>query len=168
MTLHMRFPALAFAVLLVTGCGGEIPRSPWPAHIASMEGMSEEEQAEVRKAVDELNALAETTVVTFEPSAANYGIVVKKNDPSQDVENRAGFALVSPQNCNIDLSSVIFNSDKTEYIRPVIFHELGHCAGMNHSEDESDIMFKATVPNSSYTEEAISKFTKAFRAAAGL
>ena len=165
----MRVVLLVLVTFFVAACGQYAERSPWPAQIASMEGMTDTEKAEVRKAVESLNSLFGGQVLSFSPeSETNYTISMKKSEPPTDNAQRAGYATVGIANCSVDLSAVLFREGMKEYIRPVVFHELGHCAGLEHSPDENDVMYKTTNKDGFYTEEAIERFLAAFRASAGL
>ena len=162
-----RWLGVALVVLTALGCGKK-GHSPWPAAVVSLEGFDESQHDTLTKTLEELNVRVARTVVAQTVSENAYPITIRMVDGWKEAPSRAGYATVSADGCVIELSGVVFTEARTDYVRPVVWHELGHCAGLTHTTSSGEVMSAASAPLPSYSTEALDRFYRAFLASAGL
>lgn len=52
--------------------------------------------------------------------------------------------------CYIELSPLLFYGPTKQYFKASIYHEIGHCFGLEHVEKETDIMYYQAKPDTTY------------------
>lgn len=125
----------------------------WPAHIIDISGFSDEEKTEVIKSIDDLNLRSNRSFVIFNNNDdGNQKITISKGEPHEDVLGQAG---VSDGTCFIQLMPEAFKND---FLTTVVWHELGHCSGLDHSSDYPDIMYYSVRPLVQYEPSSIYSF----------
>lgn len=71
-----------------------------------------------------------------------------------------GLATVSIYKpCRIQIANRTFEYGQ-DWLDSVIWHEIGHCFGMMHTDDANDIMHKYAQPLSAYPKEIIDNFIR--------
>lgn len=71
-----------------------------------------------------------------------------------------GLATVSIYKpCRIQITTRTFNYGQ-DVLDSVIWHEIGHCYGMDHTNDENDIMYQYAKPLSMYSKDVINNFLR--------
>ncbi|NDA64054.1 MAG: hypothetical protein EBX50_18815 [Chitinophagia bacterium] len=68
-----------------------------------------------------------------------------------------GVATVGGFPCNIRIANRTYSLTQ-DWLNSVIWHEIGHCFEMNHSEDSNDIMYKYARPLSWYSQDILNSF----------
>jgi len=156
----MRVWLSLIVVVLVVGCGKNRPApGTWPAQIVSHDGFSEAQWKEIRSAVDYLNTGAGKTVVFQEDqTGGNYPIHFRFVDNSGDHATRAGLAIYDDETCTIEVSSIVFLTSNRDTLVPVINHELGHCAGLDHDPKLGEVMYRSATNFKSYTPDSFQRF----------
>jgi hypothetical protein len=68
-----------------------------------------------------------------------------------------GVALVGGNPCKIQIAdrTFLYNQD---WINSVIWHEIGHCFYLEHTDDYTDIMYKYANPLSWYSKDTLNSF----------
>lgn len=127
---------LLVVMFLVIGCGNF--RREWPAVIRSVDAFELDEQVKVMEAIEELNETAPQKLISEDP-LVGYAIAIRRVPPNPDFPNRIGYAIVRPTSCTIELSERLFD-DLAHMLKSVIYHEIGHCAGLGHVEESQEIM----------------------------
>jgi len=146
-------------VLLVIGCGNKRPSSEaWPAMVVPVDSFSDVQKEELRDIADELNTLSGQTLVTEGEPQPGFSISILLVDPPENKRNRAGYATLTDEGCEIQLSKFLYEPTRKDYLRAVFLHELGHCAGLDHDNDPTSLMYPTTNRYSEYTPEALSQF----------
>lgn len=164
----MRYSWLVLVCVLFVGCGKNRPApGAWPATVVSQSNFSEEQWKDVTNAIEFLNEGANSNLVSLDTSAEGYPIHFKLVPISTENRKRAGYAIVSSDECTIELTETIFRSNNKDLIIPVVDHELGHCAGLDHTSGEGDIMSPTAVKLNEYSSEAIDRFFTSIRASVG-
>ncbi len=160
------------ALFLFIGCGKKGHYLNWPATLGGIEGFSEKQKEQVLGAIGELNGKVRRTVLSpsaLQSSDGDEGspIYIKFADSIPERTNViAGRATVDGEKCVVLISSVV--ADNNDLLLPVLWHELGHCAGLDHDPLEGEIMYKTTRPIKSYDEAAQSRFFAKVLEASGL
>ena len=81
---------------------------------------------------------------------------------------RAGFAIIEEEHCTIEISNTILTGGNRSFLKPVLWHELGHCAGLPHDSKSGELMFSTTSVTPDYGADVIGRFISSFLLAAGL
>lgn len=132
-------------LLLLVGCKS----APWPARIA----IGEEHRSEIIESLKDLNNYFKPNLVGS-LNELNYSIDVTTFDLEDPV---LGLANPQQNSCAIILSERLFH-EYEETLKTVVWHEIGHCAGLEHSKKEGDIMYYQASEFSRYTKESIYNF----------
>lgn len=146
-------------LFLISSCAHQ--KSIWPAKIVGFKNFTYEEIDEIKGYIKDLNLKSLSTkngksLVNPKASDDNYRIIIKFIHDDTDTEIRiAGTALRKSNECIISVYPVCFEK---QILKTVIWHELGHCAKLNHTESKTDIMYKAAKSFDSYKEEDLTRF----------
>lgn len=165
------FLAVSFVFL---GCAQQRQSSQnlnWPASLATVSGFSSQEEDRVVKAVEQLNLKVHRTLVlpsslTSDGTSSSQGrihIQWVKEIPKTTI---AGRATIKGTTCFIELTEQVASSD--DYIIPVLWHEIGHCAGLKHTTDATDVMYRTSTTLSSYSQDSFRRFFNQIVGATGL
>jgi len=156
----MRTLLAIIVVVLVVGCGKNRPApGTWPARVIGHEGFSEEQWASIKGAVDYLNTGAGKKLVYQEgETGGDYPITFKFVENSADHSSRAGLAIFDDESCTIEVSSVVFLTANADTLVPVINHELGHCAGLEHDPQAGQVMYRSATTLKAYTPDSLGRF----------
>lgn len=155
---------------VVVGCGKfRQPSLDWPATVVAVENFSSQEEGIVLDAIDGLNTKAGRAILTDSPGGSPITIRWSKNIPQ--MANRgevhvAGRATITSDDCTIEISSIVTHS--SEKLIPVLWHEVGHCAGLVHDVADGEIMSTFTSPLDHYSPEALGRFFQSIVKSAGL
>lgn len=166
---RVRYRLLVILPVIVMGlvaCGKKEDRPHWPAQITSFEGFSKEEETHVKESIGSLNDHADEKLVSEENKG--YKIRIRKVDGTDWPKARAGYATVDDSDCLVELSKQIFEDAKSDYIMSVVWHELGHCAGLTHDSKNGEVMSAITAPFTAYSTDALARFMKAIKQSTGL
>ncbi len=164
---------LAAAVVLAScGRNGSL-RLSWPATIGGLEGFSDTQRTAVMSAIAQLNVKIKRTMISpaglpaSRESSEGSPIYFRfaDNIPEQK-KVIAGRATVDGEKCVVQISSVV--ADNNELLVPVIWHELGHCAGLDHDPKAGEVMYASTVSMKNYDEATLSRFFSHVLEASGL
>ncbi len=144
--------------LTVVGCGTQ--RTEWPAYVTSLDGFSEEELQEVRMSIDKLNAESDRPLVILdgEPAQTSYLIHIERSNPWPNEPLTAGITMRDDDLCSVALSTELFKSERANYVDSVVWHELGHCAGLTHNPTEGSMMFATAKPFTFFSSDALRSF----------
>lgn len=185
----LRLAFLVTGVLITSGCGDYSQATgAWPAAVISLTGFNAEDSLLLENQLAALNETADQTVVTFN-SGAGATISIRfveeiegaaiaspsmveihsggRGVTGQKVYQIAGRAIVSGAKCEIELAHFTRTSQKGALFRPVLWHEVGHCAGLNHVTEEGELMSPVTLTESNYNDEKIARFVKNLLTAIG-
>lgn len=154
--------------LLLIGCGKPVERAPWPGHLRNISGFSESEKARILSAIESLNEKAGKEILSENESDSNFSVEIQKVSAASWPQSRAGFATVKTTDCKIEISDALFTNNKSDFLYPVVWHEIGHCAGLDHSSEEGAIMAPTTSILASYPSNIITKFIDRMRESAGI
>lgn len=154
----MRYLAALFVVFLVTGCGNYRHQYlNWPARLVTLSDFSANEEKMVRGAIDEFNQRSGRNLIVSSDTETDSEIIVSwASEIPRNATEVAGRATIEVDKCTVQISSVV--SSDEDFLKPVLWHELGHCAGLEHDEHENEIMYKTATYFSKFTEEALVRF----------
>jgi len=180
----MRRAVYTFVVVgfLISGCG-KFGHLDWPARV-TLEGFSESENARITAALQKANETAGREVVHLSSSSEEGSpITIRKVDELQPSTNSqaamakkvatmayqiAGRATYDASTCDIQIAKFVSEPEGTGLLTAVLWHELGHCAGLPHLTEENQLMSKNTLSIGSYSEDFIKRFFADFINSSGL
>ncbi len=87
-----------------------------------------------------------------------YPISLSVGTPPANNPDQAGYATVGDGNCSIQFTDDLFDASRTDYVQPVVWHELGHCSGQHHVLEVGEIMYPMTEAESQYTTPETQRF----------
>lgn len=180
------------ASLLLAACGGG-QRLSWPAQIPSIEGIDGDSLTLVQEKIADLNTRLASPVLnigsgngspiyirkveSFDSTTAFFSLGDLHLEQSEFAYIRlrgargtlgtsriAGRATLSSKECTIELASFLMKPESKDLLHPVLWHEIGHCAGLPHVSEEGELMSPLTLPISKYTDEHLARFFNAFMA----
>ncbi|NBP13526.1 hypothetical protein EBU95_03890 [bacterium] len=152
---------IALLTVALTSCSHQ--KSIWPAKIVGFKNFTYEEINEINNYIKDLNTKSLSVengkeIINSKVNDENYKILIKFIDEDTKTSSRvAGTALRLAHKCIISIYPVCFEK---QLLKTVLWHELGHCAKLNHNETQSSIMYKTAKPFVHYTEENIEDFIK--------
>ncbi len=171
-------------VLLVVSCGVQ-PRLNWPAEVAIE--VTDPGKASVASNIENLNSQLGKTILQI-GSGTGSPIYIKSvtsfsstSSIAQGAEVHfayvespvlpgkvramgtastriAGRATLDDSKCVIELASFLFESTTNNLLLPVLWHEIGHCGGLQHVDKAGELMSAVTLSYSKYSQEQIQSF----------
>ncbi len=141
-----------FFIFFIVGCGYNSLNKP--ANVAISSNIDYRLRKIIEDSFIEINERAKKDIVFFEDSKKSDIIV--DIDSSLPKRKLLGTATLMSGICKIDIAdNIIFFED---LIRFVLWHELGHCFGLEHDLVRGEIMYNGPQRFSSITEEAKTRF----------
>jgi len=146
------------AVFNLVSCGKNC--ISWPAKIEGFENFTENDKSNIISLINDLNSRNSKPFLSFTEDIVNHQKITFKmvdhsESDSKNGLNIAGQAYVQQETCVIELFPTAFEN---QILESVVWHELGHCAGLEHSPNPDDVMYYMVTPFSLYKETAIDKF----------
>jgi hypothetical protein len=140
-----------FTILLLTGCtqasgGRDVTihfnyRTPSPLVY------------NIAKSIMELNSSLNDSMFKFGPGPNNYNVTIEYSEAP--FKNVAGTAQNMFTYCRI----VIYpTSIQNNILKTVVWHEIGHCLGLNHNGYFEHIMSEHVKPFETYNQEEVNLF----------
>ena len=123
-----------------------------------MKRFSSEQKQQLTGFINDLNSRTQRTVLNLEAKSEGYPIYLELVDPPASEPQRAGYAIRDEEQCTIQLSRFLFQPQKEEYRESVFLHEVGHCAGLEHTTEKPDLMYPTTAKWSSYDATHLNVF----------
>lgn len=158
---------LLIVALLVVGCGNKEKTAPWPAMVR-FDGLSQSEIDLVKKSLTSFSHSFGSNVFFFEEQNSQFQITIGKLEESEESTSKAGLATYNGVFCKVELNQLVFESGFGSYLEPVVWHELGHCAGMEHDPKAGELMYYLASPKNLYSTDALSRFWNNFSGFTGL
>lgn len=153
-------------LILSSGCGKNQP-APWPAAI-KFTGITENEKESIKKTLDTFSQTLGSEAFYFDDRPTQFQITITKAVPTSESSNRAGLATYNDKTCLVELSSLVFTDSYENYLEPVLWHELGHCSGMNHDPNVGEIMYRLASTLDYYSQNSIQRFMESFKSLTSL
>lgn len=151
-----------FICLLLVGCAPERFQgkvSLWPASVWGWENFTEQgdDSRAVQYALQDMNTTAKKLVINVAPiPKRSYPIYIKR--VSFGSQSRIlGKATRALERCTIELDDRLF-SVLGKYLEAVIWHEVGHCAGLGHETEAGHIMSPYAAPLDSFEQDELDYF----------
>ena len=94
-------------------------------------------------------------------------ITVRRVPDWKDAPRRAGYATMEGDSCLVELAERLFTTHEV-YRKTVVWHELGHCAGLDHDPRDGEVMSATTSAFDGYDAATLQHFMDEFEASAGL
>lgn len=175
-------------ILLLSACDnlGQLTLN-FPAHVESIDGFSTDQEKLVTQRIQELVTEVGAPFVSLPGetptgSAISISLVPKLSSTSQTgiveaggavdyamvpegigtIQMRsdmtiAGRATRKDHRCEIQIAAFVLDY-VDDLLKPVLWHELGHCAGLNHESQTYQIMSAITYPMTYYSQSTVSHF----------
>lgn len=163
--------AMVLMAPFVTACGNlSDSATGWPAKLVSVEGGSEEGTRHLHEDLKDLSdATGHQLFLDGEPQehAPVLKITIRRVPDWKDAPRRAGYATMEGDSCLVELADRLFGTHGA-YRKTVVWHELGHCAGLEHDAHEDEVMSATTSTFASYDQAAITRFITEFEQSSGL
>lgn len=160
--------AFLLMVFLACACGKtNKDHAPWPATI-SFAALKESEQVAVTDTLKGFSKSLGTDVFFFDNTPSHFQIVISLLSTEDKNSSKAGLATYNGTFCKVELNESVFSASYSSYLEPVLWHELGHCAGMDHDPKLGELMYYLASPKSFYSVDAISRFMEMFKSLTSL
>jgi hypothetical protein len=145
-------------LVLVSACGQKSEeKSPWPASV-HFENLSDSERSLAVESLKQMSNTLGVELFSFENRPAQFQLTITRMAPYGENASRVGLATYTGTFCKVELNEIILQNSYSSYFDPVLWHEIGHCSGMEHVKNSGEIMFPSASPKSFYSESAISSF----------
>lgn len=119
--------------------------------------MSTISKAQTERAIELINIEARKQVISISPR--NQYVLIYKVPNKQLEAKIAGAAYVGGSQCRIDIPERTFDAGE-DFLTTVIWHEIGHCYGLNHVSDPNDIMYKSVGSIQYYSDQQKQNFLR--------
>ena len=113
-----------------------------------------EHRNKIAKALDLLNENTDPYFLNTTPSSGWIQVTLVDQE---EIDPYLGLATLFTHKCLIQLSRILF-SEMKKYLVPALWHEIGHCFGLDHVSEPQQIMSESVMPFSFYKEEQIQNF----------
>lgn len=145
-------------LVLVSACGQKSEeKSPWPASV-HFENLSDSEQSQAVESLKQMSNTLGVELFSFESRPGQFQLTITRMAPAGENTSKAGLATYNGTFCKVELNELVLQTSYSSYFEPVLWHEIGHCSGMEHVQNSGEIMFPYASPKSFYSESAISSF----------
>ena len=155
----MKRLVLLFAVVLA-GCG---KAGTWPAYVKIDKTTNAFVSNFVVKYTLDLNEQLGSEALQFTPSDTDkiraFPIIVRYSEEASNM-GAAGVAEKDGYSCVITIYPVAISSD---IMKTVLWHEYGHCLGLEHINVSSEIMSPGVFQFKYYKQTAVDRFLNEFR-----
>lgn len=147
-----------FLAAVLSGCGAKPPS--WPAKMVAMNHFDDANSKVVLESLRRLNARDDKALILIdgEDSPNALPLTLEQHDPWPNEPLTAGITYREDRTCRIALSTELFKQIREDYVDSVIWHEVGHCAGLKHDPKDGSIMYATARPFRLFKESAIQDF----------
>lgn len=170
----MRYFLTFVVVVSVCGCGQS---TNWPSNIIIEDGFSEYEHSRVVKAITEFNRHVGSDALQINNPSLSFVTRIRavSHIPEQERSIHssacrrlyrgaiAGQATTWKNRCNIEMIQTLLYSKDSLY--PLLWHELGHCFGLDHVLEEREIMYYSLTPLDFLSSGALGRFFQSVKTA---
>lgn len=142
--------------LLLSGCGQINGQNGIGIYIK----MPTEQYVSTAHALTQLQIQSKNMQIQFGTEDNHYMVV--EYAPNAELDNLfqayiLGVAWIYEEPCRIQMAERSYFYGQ-EWVNSVLWHEIGHCLGMEHHPNSGDIMYKYAKPLNKYSEENIQEF----------
>jgi len=177
--LRLKWQFLMAVGLVLTGCGQwRATALRWPAKVKSIQGIEGAALSLVEENIEALNEDLGTAILhltggdgsevyirrveSFESQAGTTSHTdyaqIGFSGRSAAGTTVAGRATLLDLTCVIELADFLFEKGNKSLLQSVLWHEIGHCAGLPHVKEERELMSPLTLRFSEYSEAKIQRF----------
>lgn len=145
---------LFFLILINFGCSENQLKAP--AYLGEIDNFDFEQKIKILDGLQDLNRKLDNSLFTFKK---NNKPVIKLDFVEKNVKREknglAGTALILMNSCKITIYPVSFDD---RILKTVLWHEVGHCFGLEHSKNPNDIMYYSVGQFENYSQEYVDSF----------
>lgn len=152
-----RLITLTAVCVCMLGCAKLRSGRPWPAQISSITGFEDSERNQVIESLRSLNVVAGRTAVEVDSPVRGFSIAIEKRLPPEDKPYRAGLATFDDSHCTIEISPRVLTQYK-DYLSSVLWHEIGHCGGLDHNDEKGELMYHTSDRFERYSTDSLTRF----------
>jgi len=144
------------ALVLLVGCG----RVNAKDSVNILINMKDDNYTATAHALTQLQIQSKNMEIAF-GTWTNHQIIVDyaRNEQVDNLVRASvlGVAWIDEVPCRIQMAdrTYVFGQD---WVNSVLWHEIGHCLGMDHHPDSEDIMYKYAKPLPQYSKESLQEF----------
>jgi len=148
-----------FLLVFIVGCGRA---GTWPAYVKIDKGTNAFVSNFTIQYTLELNEQLKTEALQFNPSDPDkiraFPIIVRYSESESEM-GAAGTAEKDGYSCIVTIYPVALRSD---ILKTVLWHEYGHCLGLDHINVSSEIMSPGVFQFRYYKKTAVDRFLNEF------
>ncbi|MBM4304771.1 MAG: matrixin family metalloprotease [Deltaproteobacteria bacterium] len=158
MLFELKHSFVLALLVLVSACGvAPEKKAPWPASVR-LENLTDVEQSRITQSLKQISTTLGIELFNFDSRPSQFQLTITRMTPEGRNVSQAGVATYNGTFCKVELNELVLQSSYSSYFEPVLWHEIGHCSGMEHVENSKEIMYPFANPRSFYSETSISSF----------
>ena len=150
-------------ILLLSSCATHNGLRP-PLQLIDPSGFTAKQTDQILDLINELNKEIGRDIIINSRADASIFIKWRKEFPKQNPDSKVitiGQATISKDQCTIELSEWV--TTDPDWLHTTLWHEIGHCFGLNHVSEEHQIMSSMATPFDEIERAAIDLYIAALR-----
>lgn len=146
---------ILFSLILINfGCSENQIKAP--VYLGEMENFNFDQKFEILSILQDLNRKLDNSLFTFNKNnKPKINLDFTEKTIKKQKGGLAGTALILINSCKITIYPVSFND---RILKTVLWHEVGHCFGLEHSKNPNDIMYTSVGQFENYSQDSINSF----------
>lgn len=148
---------IILSLLFLASCG---KANKWPANVTIDSSLNTAMANEIVAYTFDLNRELKENAFGFGSAESRYPITIKYSSTPGARPLSAGMALIYHNRCEITIYPLAITHD---ILKSVLWHEYGHCIGMEHLDISGELMSPGVRQFITYDQNSINLFINAFK-----